>query len=139
VHLPPLLVERPFGLQVVIAIVVPALFGLVTGFALSWNEVAYLLLAVPIGLFGGFVAGIDHRGWEEGLLRGVIGGLLFGSFILIGLEIANTEPKAEIGDPQSGLVFVTTFFGALMGALGGRFRMRKERQLEAAGALTTEQ
>jgi hypothetical protein len=138
VQLPPLLLERPFGLQVVFAIVVPALIGLVTGFALSWNEIAYLVLAVPIGLLGGFLAGIEHRGGEDGVARGICGGLLFGSFILIGLEIANTEPKANIGDPQAGLVFVTTIFGALMGGLGGRFRVRKERQLEAAGALTVE-
>ncbi|HEY1277289.1 MAG TPA: hypothetical protein VGF25_20445 [Thermoleophilaceae bacterium] len=137
-HLPPLLVERPFGLQVVIAIAVPSLFGLVTGLALSWNEIAYLILAVPIGLLGGFFAGIEHRGAEEGLLRGVIGGLLFGSCILYGLEIANAEPKANIGDPQAGLVFVTTFFGAIMGALGGRYRLRKERQLETSGRLVAE-
>jgi hypothetical protein len=138
VQLPPLFEDRPFALQLVGGIVVPAVFGLFTGFVLGWNEIAYLILVGPIGIGGGFLAGIEHRGGESGFVRGIMGGLVFGSFILLGHEIANVEPKADLPDPQGGLVFVTTFFGAILGALGGRFRVRKERQLEAAGALAAE-
>ncbi len=121
--------ERPFALQVAGGIVVPMVFGLITGFALGWNEIVYYILAVPIAIAGGFLGGIEHRGADDGLVRGAIGGLVFGSFVLLGLEIVNTEPKAYLGDPQAGLVFVTTLGGALLGALGGSWRARQERRI----------
>ena len=125
--------ERPFALQVAGGIVVPMVFGLITGFALGWNEIVYYILAVPIAIAGGFLGGIEHRGADDGLVRGAIGGLVFGSFVLLGLEIVNTEPKAYLGDPQAGLVFVTTLGGAILGALGGSWRARQERRVALGG------
>ena len=131
--LPQFFDERPFALQVAGGIVVPMVFGLITGFALGWNEIVYYILAVPIAIAGGFLGGIEHRGADDGLLRGAIGGLVFGSFVLLGLEIVNTEPKAYLGDPQAGLVFVTTLGGAILGALGGSWRARQERRIALGG------
>ena len=125
--------ERPFALQVAGGIVVPMVFGLITGFALGWNEIAYYILAVPLAIAGGFLGGIEHRAADDGLVRGAIGGLVFGSFVLLGLEIVNTEPKAYLGDPQAGLVFVTTLGGAILGALGGSWRGRQERRVALGG------
>jgi hypothetical protein len=124
--------ERPFWLQVVGGIVVPMVFGILSGFALGWNEILYIVMAGPIAILGGFLAGVEHRGTDEGVLRGAIGGLVFGSFILIGHEIMNNEPKADLPDPQSGLVFVTALGGAILGGLGARYRKRQERRLDAA-------
>jgi hypothetical protein len=124
--LQPLFEDRPAAVQLLGGIVVPAVFGLITGFALGWNEVVYYILAVPIALGGGFVAGSEHSGADEGFVRGCIGGLLFGSFILLGLEILNTEPEAYLGDPRAGLVVVTVLVGGIVGALGGAWRSRRE-------------
>lgn len=132
-HLPPLLLERPFALQLVIAILVPLIFGLITGFALGWNEIAYWVLSA-LGVLGGIGAGFEHRGTESGVARGILGGLLFGSFILLGHEIANNEPKAHLAEPQSTLVFVTTILGAIFGGIGGRLREKQEHKLRAAHA-----
>ena len=123
--LPPLFEERPFWLQVAGGIVVPLVFGLVCGFALGWSEIVYYVLAGPIAILGGFLGGIEHKGADDGLVRGAIGGLIFGSFILIGHEIANNEPKAHLSDPQGALVFVTALGGAILGALGGYWRSRQ--------------
>ena len=131
--LPPPFDERPFWLQVAGGIVVPMVFGIVTGFVLSWHEILYYVLAGPIAIAGGFLGGIEHRSADEGLLRGAIGGLVFGSFILIGLEIMNTEPKAHLGDPKAGLAAVTTLGGAILGAAGGHWRMRQERRVALGG------
>ena len=68
---------------------------------------------------------MEHRGADEGLLRGAMGGLVYGSFILLGLEILNDGPEAHLGDPQAGLVLVTTIVGAIVGALGGAYRARR--------------
>ena len=129
-HLPPPFFERPFWLQLVGGIVVPAVYGILTGFTLSVHEILYYALSGPIAIAGGFLAGVEHRGADEGVLRGAIGGLIFGSFILLGNEILNPdETKAHLPDPQSGLVFVTSIGGAILGALGARWRIRQERRV----------
>jgi hypothetical protein len=125
VKLPPLFVERPFWLQVAGGIVVPVIFGILCGIVLGWSEVVYYVMAGPIAILGGFLAGTEHRATDEGLVRGAIGGLIFGSFVLIGHEIANNAPKAHLPDPQGGLVFATTLFGAILGALGAYWRSRQ--------------
>jgi hypothetical protein len=132
--LPPPFDERPFWLQVAGGIVVPMVFGILTGFVLSWHEILYYVMAGPIAILGGFLGGIEHRGADDGLLRGAIGGLVFGSFILIGHEIANNEPKAHLPDPHAGLVFATALFGAILGALGAHWRVRQERRPGRAAA-----
>ena len=106
-HLPPLFEDRPFVLQLIGVVIVPMIFGLFCGFALGWHEVLYLVLVGPIALLGGFLGGIEHSGWEDGFVRGLLGGLVFGSFILLGHKIAGTEPKADLPDPQVGLVILT--------------------------------
>jgi hypothetical protein len=125
--LPPLFEDRPFVVQLIGAIVVPVVFGIVTGFALGWNGVVYWILVGPLAIIGGFLGGMEHYGAEQGLARGLLGGLVYGSFVLIGFEIVNTEAKAYLGDPQVGLVFATTLIGGVLGALGGGYRARLER------------
>ena len=123
--LPPLFFERPVWLQIAGGIVVPLVFGLLCGFVLGWSEILYYVLAGPIAIAGGFLGGIEHRNPDEGAVRGLIGGLVFGSFILLGHEIANNEPKANLSDPQGGLVIVTALGGAILGWLGARWRSRQ--------------
>lgn len=130
--LPPAFDDRSPVEQIVGAVVVTMVFGLLTGFALGWNAILYYVMAGPIAIAGGFVGGMEHRSADEGFVRGALGGLVFGSFILLGLEILNTEPEAYLGDPQVGLVFVTTIGGSILGALGAAYRARRERELEAA-------
>jgi hypothetical protein len=128
-HLPPPFLERPFWLQLVGGIVVPAVFGILTGFALSVHAVLYIAMSGPIGIIGGFLAGTEHPGADEGFVRGAIGGLIFGSFILLGNEILNPEEtKVHLPEPQVGLVFVTTLAGAILGAVGGSWRARQDRR-----------
>ena len=130
--LPPAFEDRSPAQQIIGAVVVTIVFGIVTGLALGWNEIVYYVLVGPIALAGGFLGGMEHRGVDEGVLRGAMGGLVYGSFILLGLEILNEEPKAYLGDPQAGLVVVTTLVGAIVGALGAAYRVRRERAMEAA-------
>ena len=56
----------------------------------------------PIALLGGFLGGIEHSGWEDGFVRGLLGGLVFGSFILLGHKIAGTEPEGRAPRPAGG-------------------------------------
>jgi hypothetical protein len=132
-HLPPPFFERPFWLQLAGGIVVPAVFGILTGFTLSVNEILYYVMAGPLAIAGGFLGGIEHRGADEGFMRGAVGGLIFGSFILLGNEMLDPdETKAHLPEPQVGLVFVTTLVGAILGAIGGAWRARQDRTPQAA-------
>ena len=129
--LPPAFEDRSPVEQIIGGVVVPMVFGLLTGFALGFNAVLYYVLAGPLAIGGGFIGGMEHRSADEGFVRGAIGGLIFGSFVLLGLEILNTDPEAYLGDPQVGLVFVTTIVGGILGALGAAYRARRERDFGA--------
>jgi hypothetical protein len=127
--LPPAFEERSPVEQIVGGVVLAMVFGLICGLVLGWNEPLYWVLVGPLALLGGFLGGMEHRATDDGLMRGAMGGLVFGSFILLGLEITNNEPTAHIGEPQAGLVLVTTVVGAIVGTLGAAYRIRREREL----------
>ena len=133
-HLPPPFLDRPFWLQVVGGIAVPAVFGILTGFTLSVNEILYYALSGPLAIAGGFLGGIEHRSADEGFVRGAVGGLIFGSFILLGNEMLDPdETKAQLPEPQVGMVFVTSIAGAILGAIGAAWRWRQERRPALGG------
>jgi hypothetical protein len=123
--MPHLLRSRPIGLQFVLAGIVPALYGALTGWILGVSEIGYLILSLS-GIGGGYFAGLEHDGAGEGAIRGFIGGALFGGFILLTHEALDKEAKAELPEPEILLVVITTVFGIGLGALGGRRRHRHE-------------
>ena len=120
---PELLSSRSPGMQVVVANVVPAVFGLITGIIAGVSEPIYLVLSV-LGIAGGYVAGLEHRYVNEGAVRGAAGGLLFGSFILLGHALSGLDAKVHL-PPGIVLVAITTGAGALLGALGARSRGKR--------------
>jgi hypothetical protein len=122
----PLLVDRPPALQLVIAVVVPAIFGIFCGVMLHTSEPVYVVASL-LAILGGIGAGFDHQGAGEGAVRGVVGGAIFGTMILVVHAIAGGEPKADLPDPPIILAIVTTVLGAAFGAIGGALRARHER------------
>lgn len=130
----PLLLDRPFPVQLILAIVLPIAFGILTGYMLGQDETAYLVLSV-LGIGGGIFAGYDHNGADQGFLRGVMGGLLFGVSILLAHSLFDQTAKAKLPDPHGVLVAITTVLGALLGAWGGALRARHEaKRADGAGA-----
>ncbi len=128
--LPPLLVEQPRSVQVLLAVVLPALYGALTGYLLGVSEVTYLVLSV-LGVLGGIGAGFDHVGAATGAKRGLIAGSIFGGAILIAHEVHGAEAKAHLPEPAILLVVITTVLGVAFAALGGWLRERATRR-EAA-------
>src|SRR3954454_10527710 len=129
----PLLLSRPFFVQVVLAIVLPAAFGLFVGWMLHTDETGYLIVSI-VGILGGLFAGYDHLGADQGFVRGIIGGLLFGVFILVGHSIFHDTAKATLPDPHGVLVAFTPLLGGIFGAIGGGLRARSEARRESATA-----
>lgn len=120
---PPLLVERPQSGQIALALVVPFIFGAVAGIFLGVSEVVYLALSL-LAVLGGIAAGFEHVGVLAGAKRGVLGGFLFGSGILIAFELTGGEARVGLPEPAILLIVVTTLIGAALGALGGAVRIR---------------
>jgi hypothetical protein len=106
-----------------LAVALPVAYGAVTGYFLGVSEGTYLVLSI-LGVVGGIGAGFDHMGAKIGFRRGIVAGLLFGSSILIAHEIHGAKAKADLPDPETVLVAVTTGLGAAFGALGGWLRER---------------
>jgi hypothetical protein len=124
VELPPLLSTRSAATQVLLGDLVPAAYGAINGVVLGVSKGAYLALQL-LAVLGGFGAGLEHRNAGEGALRGVVGGTLFGAFILLGHRVAGTDAKVALPDPHVVLVVATALIGALLGALGGAVRQRR--------------
>ncbi len=108
-------------------VVVPALYGLLTGYFLGTDEPVYLILSV-IGVLGGIGAGFDHVGARAGAMRGIVAGSVFGACILIAHEIHGSEAKAEIPEPAILLVALTTLLAIAFAAFGGWLRERVENR-----------
>ncbi len=117
----PLLHTRSEAEQVVAAIVAPVIFGVVTGLTLGWSEPVYLVLSI-LGIAGGYLSGMEHDHPLEGIFRGLLGGLLFGSSILITNGLVDASPKADLPEPETLLIVITSLFGTLLGWLGARKR-----------------
>jgi hypothetical protein len=122
----PLLADRPTGEQAFIVLVLPAAFGAACGVLLGISAGAYTVLTL-LGILGGIVAGYDHATAGEGALRGVAGGSLFGTFILLAHAVAGTHAKAKLPDPHVVLPIATTLIAIVLGAIGGALRARSLR------------
>ena len=130
---PDLLESHPPQLQLVLAVVVPSVFGAVTGIFLGVSAIVYLVLSV-LGIGGGYMAGKEHLGAAEGATRGFTGGILFGTFILASHALTGLDQKVHLPEPEILLVVITTLAGILLGALGGRSRQRGATPLRASTA-----
>ncbi|MCW2967742.1 MAG: hypothetical protein JWM71_1514 [Solirubrobacteraceae bacterium] len=130
-RLQPLLLDRSLPVQLLLAVVLPVAYGLLTGYLLGQSAAAYAVLSI-LGVLGGIAAGFDHLGGDQGFVRGICGGLLFGVSILVAHSISGDQAKASLPHPHGVLVVATTILGALFGAIGGGLRKRAEAKRAAA-------
>jgi hypothetical protein len=124
---PVYLLDRPVALRLVLVVVVPAIFGLITGWALGESKTVYIVLNVIAGI-GGYIAGWEHRSSGEAAVRGFFGGLFFGAGILAMHELTGDEPKVELADPKIILLAFTSGIGALLAAFGAGGRRTREEK-----------
>jgi hypothetical protein len=121
--MPPLLYTRPDSAQFVAAVVIPLAFGALTGLALGWSSGMYLLLLLLAAL-GGIGAGFEHDRPLEGTYRGILGGLVFTTGILLAHGLADVEAKTDLPDPEALLLVINSAVGAGLGTLGAHLRRR---------------
>jgi hypothetical protein len=127
-QMPTLFRDRPRPLQIVLGGCVPVAFGAVVGIVLGISAGVYWALAVLAGL-GAVLAGFEHQDGWGGADRGLVGGILFGTGMLVAHAIAGTHAKVSLGGFPPLLIVIDGIFGMFLGALGGRLaRGMRERQ-----------
>ncbi len=138
---PPLLHTRAAPAEFAAAVVVPLVFGGVVGLTLGWSEPVYLVLLL-IALLGGAAAGYEHDVPAEGLYRGILGGLVFTTGLLVAHGVSGADPEADLPDPEALLLIINTVISAGTGTLGAVLRRRREGRAQSSspvpGAARTE-
>jgi hypothetical protein len=115
---PTLLRDRPRQAQIVLAVIVPFVFGAIVGIALGISAGAYWALSA-LAAVGGVLAGLEHQDWRGGAQRGIVGGSLFALGILIAHAIAGSEAKVSLGSFPPLLIVIDAIIGMFLGMLGG--------------------
>jgi len=115
---PVLLRDRPRQAQIGLAVVVPFVFGAVVGVMLGISAGAYWALSA-LAAVGGVLIGFEHEDWRGGARRGILGGALFASGLLLAHAIAGSDAKVSLGGFPPLLIVIDAIIGMLLGALGG--------------------
>jgi hypothetical protein len=110
--------DRPQQAQILLAVVIPFVFGAVVGVALGISAGLYWALSALAAL-GAVLAGLEHEDWREGAKRGLLGGALFGLGVLLAHAAAGTDAKVSLGSFPPLLIVIDAIAGALLSAVGG--------------------
>lgn len=125
--MPVLFRDRSRPAQVLLGGVLPAAIGALQGILVGASSAAYWAVAVVAGI-GAFVAGFEHRDGWGGADRGMVGGAIYGTALLLVHALVGTHAKVSLGSFPPLLAVITAIFGILLGAAGGRIaRAIRER------------
>ena len=132
---PPLLLERPPAQQIAVAVGGPVVAGIICGIVLGINGTAYTILTLVL-IVGGILGGYEHDSADEGAVRGLCSGVVFGTMIVATSAVTGMHPDAKLPHPPGFLPVVTGIVTIFLGAFGGWLRSRHERRerLEARRA-----
>jgi hypothetical protein len=117
----PLFWERPRQAQVILGLVVPTVLGAAAGVLLGVSAAAYWAIGL-VAAVGGVLAGFEHADGWDGADRGLVGGALYGTGLLIAHAIVGTDAQVSLPGFAPILAIFTAIIGMLLGALGGRLR-----------------
>lgn len=122
-----LLRDRPRPVQIIIGGVIPVALGALAGVMVGVSAAGYWIVGAIAGT-GGFLAGLEHRDGWGGADRGMVGGAIYGtSLVLVHWAIGNPA-KVSLGNSRVVFVIALAIIGILLGAAGGRIaRWRREK------------
>jgi hypothetical protein len=118
-----LLRERSLAVQAILVVVLPIAFGALCGFALGAWKVGFQILMLVAGI-GGVAGGFEHAGPRQGLLRGLVGGVLFIGSLVILFEARGVPALSPLPAPLPITAVGYAVMGMPLGALGGWLRRR---------------
>ena len=121
---PEYFLDRPMAVRLIAVIVIPGVFGAITGWVLGESKTVYIVLQV-VAAIGGYIAGWEHRSGREAAVRGLVGGLVFGGAILAIHELTGDTPKVKLPEPAVVLMAFTGGIGAILASFGAGARKAK--------------
>ena len=124
---PPLLLDRSPLARAALALVVPSAYGFLTGVFLDKSKGVYIALLI-LAAIGGVLAGFEMYGPRQGALRGLVGGALYGGFILIAHALVSGDATVKLPDPAVLYLVFTIVPGIALGAWGGQMRLSHEQR-----------
>jgi hypothetical protein len=126
-RLPTAFADRPTAVKLLLVLVVPLVFGVITGAVLAPLPVVYIVLQV-VAAVGGIIGGLEHRRLSEATLRGLAAGMSFGLAILLSHLVIGGDDHHLLGDDPMLLPWIAGVFGVLLALLGSFIRGRLERR-----------
>lgn len=134
---PKLLRDRSRPEQIVVAGVVPAIFGAIAGVLVGVSPAAYWGYAGVI-VIGSVVAGFEHLDGWGGADRGLVAGAIYGVALLVTHAIVGTHATVSLGSFPPFLAVVTAIIGMLLSALGGRLARAQRERAQARSTIAAE-
>jgi hypothetical protein len=110
--------DRGRSAQIILALVVPFVFGAIVGIVLGWSAAAYWILSA-IAALGAVLAGREHPDARSGALRGLVAGAVYGAGVLLAHAVAGTDAKVSLGSFPPLLIVIDALAGAILAAIGG--------------------
>ena len=126
--------ERGREARLVLAIVIPFVFGAIVGIALGISAPAYWILSA-IAAIGTVIAGLEHPDARSAAIRGVVMGAVYGLAVLLAHAVAGTDAKVSLGSFPPLVIVIDAIAGAILAAIGGSLSRSRQRR-QSAGRTT---
>jgi hypothetical protein len=110
--------ERSRQAQIVLALVVPFIFGAIVGVVLGASASAYWILSA-LAAIGAILAGLEHPNPRSAAVRGLVMGAVYGIGVLLAHAIAGTHAEVSLGSFPPIVILIDAIAGAILAAIGG--------------------
>lgn len=128
---PPLFESRSAGAQLALGVGGPAALGALCGWLLGVSQVAYTATTLAL-LLGALASGYEHVGSDDASVRGFLGGLVFGSVLLVTHYAIDVPALAKLPHPTGVLAVIAAIAASVFAAIGGALRRRHENRARRA-------
>ena len=110
--------DRSREVQILLAVVIPIIFGAIVGVVLGVSAPVYWILSL-LAAIGAVLAGLEHPDARSGALRGLVMGIAYGVALLLAHAVAGTHAKVSLGSFPPLVIVIDAIVGAILSALGG--------------------
>jgi hypothetical protein len=110
--------DRGTQAQILLALVVPFIFGAIVGVVLGASATAYWILSALAAL-GAVLAGLEHPDPRSAAIRGLIIGAVYGIGVLVAHAVAGTHAEVSLGSFPPLVILIDAIAGAILAAIGG--------------------
>lgn len=121
--------DRSREVQVLLAVVIPFVFGAIVGVILGVSAPVYWILSL-LAAIGAVLAGLEHPDARSAALRGLVMGIVYGVALLLAHAVAGTHAKVSLGSFPPFVIVIDAVVGAILSALGGLLGGRRGRTPE---------